>query len=171
MKKLLSLAVLVTLLAGKSLAQTNQWSSTGDLTFGVAPEISFPMVPNHRKSEVYGLEYQTVYWQTIHTGTGVSFGKRDFSEFSSGYIDHISATEYLRLTPWPTSPFLGRFSFEAYTGAVSWFDDGSKSVEIGGAAVCAITKSLALDVQARDELATTAGKSGPSVLAFIRVRW
>ena len=155
MKFITTLILLLALLTFSAEAQTNEFYSAKQITVSASPTISFP----NGKADLYGVSVMTLYWQTDNTATGMELGKRDVTKATSGFVDHISIVEAYRIVPFK-GPISGRFALTAFTGAESWFDDGTKGVEIGVIQEVAVSKTWRIFGRASQHFETTQGKSG-----------
>jgi len=152
---------------GEGEAATNSFFNQGDLTVSLSPTISSPSLLNARAPHTFGLSYETAYWQTKYTGTGIELGSYDLRNVQFGIIDHITVTENVRLIPFDGDPFLGRFSETLQLGAEQFFQDGSKDVELGLGGEWAFTRTIHGTVKVAEHWRTNPQKDGATATAAL----
>jgi hypothetical protein len=120
------------------------------------------------QKDSFGISFETEYWQTESTGTGIELGTYDFRS-TPGQIDHLAVMEDVRLVPWPTKILLNRLAFELKTGAETYFTDGSKDVEVGLGVNVAITTKIKLEASVVEHWRTTSSRDGET--ARLGIKW
>ena len=107
---------------------TNEYYHAGEITLELAPTITASSLFNIKRSHTYGMSLEYEYWQTLTTGTGLEIGTTDWHAQN---IDHFAVMEDYRLVYLPKSLLWDKFALVAKMGAETYFNDGTKSLELG----------------------------------------
>jgi len=157
------------LFAFAATAQTNEYYYAGELDIKAGASV-FVTGPGTAETE-YGYTVETVYWQTIHTGTGLELGDNHFQRGVVTTLNYSAVTEYYRITPWPQTRFFNRFDIYSKTAAETWYDDGSKGATIGGGIDFAFTKKAGLNLDFAQHFDSIADKTGEGLKLSFAVKF
>jgi len=100
----------------------------GEFDVSAAPVL---FMPQYATKSTYGFSFESEYWQTEHTGTGLELGTYDVTSTSGIMIDHVAVMEDIRLFLFPTTKFLDQFDFELKSAATTYLNDGAKDFSLG----------------------------------------
>ncbi|HEV2329227.1 MAG TPA: hypothetical protein VGY56_10605 [Verrucomicrobiae bacterium] len=157
----------VAFLSSAAFGQTNEFYRAGELDFSGGPSFFIP-ASNIRAKE-FGYFIETTYWQTWYTGTSLEVGNYDFGSGMSSVMGYTAAKQKFRLVPFAGHPFWGRWELEAMTGAVTWTDDGSKGISIGGETQFALSRLSGLFVTGEQQFDTNSKKDGADIKGGLRL--
>ena len=117
-------ALIVLAAAFTASAQTNLFYNKGEIVAEFAPTYSLP-------KGTFGCSFETEYWESTWTGTGLEFGSYNSTVTTYGILDHTAVMQDFRYAPFPASSYFSRLAIGGKTGAETVITTGAKNIELG----------------------------------------
>lgn len=165
MNRILFIAIL--LCALRAGAQTN--ISQGHIEFELAPTFSTANLTDLRTG-TWGWSFQSSYWQNKYTGTFAEIGNYNAKSIAYGEIDHIAIGQSVRVAPF-TVPFFNRIELQGNLAAETFFQDGSKDIELGPQVNFRIDSHWSAEVDYSQHFRTVPKEDGGTLRAGINLRF
>ena len=141
----------------------------GDMEVSISPTVSSLDFFDPKAPKTFGISYETAYWTSDYTGTGIEIGSYDLRQTQYGLVDHIAVIEDLRLVPFKSDPFWGRFAGVLKLGTETFFYDGSKDIEVGVGLDYALNHTFVAEISAMQHWRTKTSLDNST--ATVCVKW
>lgn len=136
-------------------AQTNQFYRAQGLDVGAGPSITLGL-----GKPQYGVAVESRYWESAYTATAIQIGNSDLGPNAYPGITYSDIKQYVRIIPFGSHPFLGRFALGPFTGVKRFFNDGATAAPVGGFIDFALTRKVGLEFSLEQDIATSPRDDG-----------